>query len=94
VEKAYRDSMHSYLDRIRNQLVSEGIATRMGVLEGRPADTIASYAKENGVNLIVIATHGHGGMSRLMFGSVALRILHDAQVPVLLIRPEACRLSQ
>jgi len=40
---------------------------------------------------MVIATHGYTGMKRLMFGNVALQILHDAHVPVLLIRPEACR---
>jgi nucleotide-binding universal stress UspA family protein len=43
------------------------------------------------VDLIVIATHGYSGMKRLMFGSVALRVLHDSDVPVLLIRPKSIK---
>jgi nucleotide-binding universal stress UspA family protein len=42
------------------------------------------------MDLIVIASHGYTGLKKLMFGSVALGILHDAHVPVLLIRPESC----
>ena len=37
-------------------------------------------------------THGYTGLKKLMLGSVALSILHDSHAPVLLIRPEACRL--
>ncbi len=50
-----------------------------------------NYAEANDVDLIVIATHGYTGMKKLMFGSVALRVLHDSHVPVLLIRSESCR---
>ncbi len=86
------ESAQAYLDRIRQGLVSEGIQTKVVLLEGASAAyAIVSYAKENGVNLIVVATHGYTGMKQLMFGSVALRVLHDAHAPVLLIRPEACR---
>ncbi|MDX9822207.1 MAG: universal stress protein [Syntrophales bacterium] len=88
---AHRDAAQDYLERIMKQLSSEGIRTKMELLEGSPSQAIVSYAKENKVDLIVIATHGHTGMARLMFGSVALRVLHDAHTPVLLIRPEECR---
>jgi nucleotide-binding universal stress UspA family protein len=88
---AHRDAAQDYLERIMKQLISEGIRTKMELLEGSPSQAIVSYAKKNSVNLIVIATHGHTGMARLMFGSVALRVLHDAHTPVLLIRPEECR---
>ena len=88
---AHRDAAQDYLERIMKQMTSEGIPTKMELLEGSPSQAIVSYAKKNEVNLIVIATHGHTGMARLMFGSVALRVLHDAHTPVLLIRPEECR---
>jgi len=88
---AHRDGARVYLDRIEKQFVSEGIRVKSDLLEGSPAQAIVSYANANNVNLIVIATHGHTGMERLMFGSVALRVLHDAHTPVLLIRPELCR---
>ena len=88
---AHREAAEAYLDGIQKKLVAEGIKTTMDLLEGSPATAIVAYAKENKVDLIVIATHGHTGMARLMFGSVALRVLHDAHTPVLLIRPEECR---
>ena len=58
------------------------------VQEGDAAQMIIDYVKKNGIDLIVIATHGYSGVRRLMFGSVALQVLHDADVPVLLIRPK------
>lgn len=88
--KALREAHHveagNYLQGIRDRLQAEGIHATIEMLEGRPAETIAEYTKNKAVDLIVIGTHGYTGMKRLMFGSVALRVLHDASVPVLLIR--------
>jgi nucleotide-binding universal stress UspA family protein len=89
--KAHFEKSRKYLEKIQSELSSEGINVKTEVLEGRPAQTIVNYANTNGVDLIVIATHGYSGMKRLMFGSVALRVLHDSHAPVLLIRPESCR---
>jgi nucleotide-binding universal stress UspA family protein len=81
-----------YLADVQTRLEQEGIKCRTEVIQsGWPARIITEFAQYNGVDLIVIATHGHSGMKRLMFGSVALSILHDSHVPVLLIRPESCR---
>ena len=44
------------------------------------------------MDAIIIATHGYTGMKRLLLGSVAFGVLHQSPVPVLLIRPESCRL--
>jgi len=89
--KAHFEKSRKYLEKIQSELSSEGIKVKKESLEGRPAQTIVSYAEANDVDLIVIATHGYTGMKKLMFGSVALRVLHDSHAPVLLIRPEACR---
>lgn len=82
---------NQYLNEVQARLSAEGAKVRTQILEGDTAHSIIDYAKEKDVNLMVIATHGYTGMKRLMFGNVALQILHDAHVPVLLIRPEACR---
>jgi nucleotide-binding universal stress UspA family protein len=79
--------IQKYLADIQSQFSSEGIKVKVEVLEGKTAQSIIEYTKGNAVNLIVIATHGYTGMKQLMFGSVALRVLHEAHVPVLLIRP-------
>jgi nucleotide-binding universal stress UspA family protein len=81
-----------YLADVESRLASEGIKVKKESLEGnRPADTISDYAQKNGVDLIVIATHGYSGMKNFLLGSVAFRVLHQSHAPVLLIRPEACR---
>jgi nucleotide-binding universal stress UspA family protein len=82
-----------YLAEVESRLVSEGIKVKTESLEGnRPGDTITDYARENGMDVIVIATHGYTGMKRLLLGSVAFGVLHASSVPVLLIRPESCRI--
>jgi len=82
-----------YLADVESRFASEGIHVKTESLEGnRPADAISDYAQKNGVELIVIATHGYTGLKKLMFGSVALGVLHESHTPVLLIRPESCRM--
>jgi nucleotide-binding universal stress UspA family protein len=85
-------SARKYLAGVEARLSAEGITVKTEVLEGdRVADAIADYAREKGMDMIVIATHGYSGLKKLMFGSVAYGVLHDSYIPVLLIRPEACR---
>ena len=45
-------------------------------------------AEEAGVDMIVVATHGHSGVEHMLFGSTADRIVRHAKCPVLTIRPE------
>jgi nucleotide-binding universal stress UspA family protein len=81
-----------YLADMESRLVSEGIKVKTESLEGnRPADTITEYAQRKGMDMIIIGTHGHTGLKKLMVGSVAFGVLHQSHIPVLLIRPESCR---
>lgn len=87
-----RGNSLEYIAGVKEKLAAEGLKVRTESLEGdRPADIITDYARKNAVDMIVIASHGYTGLKKLMFGSVALEILHDSHVPVLLIRPESCR---
>jgi nucleotide-binding universal stress UspA family protein len=93
IRKQVRIVSEKYLADTESRLGSEGIRVKTKVLEGnKPAHAITDYAKENGMDLIIMATHGYSGMKRLMLGSVALGVLHESPIPVLLIRPEACRI--
>ena len=49
---------------------------------GDPAYEITQYAEKNGVDLIMMATHGYGKFRSVLLGSVALKVLHDAPCPV------------
>ena len=91
-ERLFKAS-REYLAGIESQLVSEGIKVKTESVEShRPADTITEYAQKKGMDMIIIGTHGNTGLKKLMVGSVAFGVLHQSHVPVLLIRPESCRL--
>lgn len=82
-----------YLGDAESRLRSAGIQAKTEVIEGsKPAHAITEYARKKGMDLIIMATHGYSGMKRMMLGSVALGVLHESHIPVLLIRPESCRL--
>ncbi|HPK53460.1 MAG TPA: universal stress protein [Smithellaceae bacterium] len=79
-----------YLGDIKMRLAADGVKVKTKILEGiRPADTISDYVQKNGIDLVIIATHGYTGLKKMMLGSVALDILHNACAPVLLIKPGA-----
>ncbi|QEH33781.1 Putative universal stress protein [Aquisphaera giovannonii] len=59
---------------------------KSAVCWGSPVESIVEYAAEHAANLIVIATHGRTGLSHVLLGSVAERIVREACCPVLTIR--------
>jgi universal stress protein A len=61
-------------------------AQAVTVTSNAPAEAIAEYAKETGINLIVLGTHGRGVMAHLLLGSVAERVVRIAPCPVLTVR--------
>ena len=80
-----------YLADVEPRLASQGVPVRTEAIEShRPAEAITDYARQKGIDLIVMATHGHTGVKELMLGSVARSVLHLSHVPVLLIRPASC----
>jgi nucleotide-binding universal stress UspA family protein len=59
------------------------------VLEGQPAYSIAKHAESVGAGLIVLATHGLGGLPHFLLGSVSEQVVRRAECPVLILRSEA-----
>ena len=74
-----------YLDRIAADLTNAGLKVETAILEGAADEQIISYSREHGVDLIVISTHGYGGVKRLLLGSVTDRVIRSCEVPVLVI---------
>ena len=74
----------SQLEQIRP--LDESIRVQHVLLEGDPATSIVSYAREPGADLIVMGTHGRTGMERLLMGSVAEKVLRDAPCSVLVVK--------
>ena len=63
-----------------------GLTAETAVIRGRPAHAIGEHAKNGGFNLIVMGTHGRTGVSHVVMGSVAERVLRKAPCPVLTVR--------
>jgi len=88
LQQADQEAAAAYLARIESQLAAEGFKVSSHVLAGRAAEAISEFVHNNQINLIALATHGRSGVSRMVFGSVADRLVRSASVPVLLVRPK------
>lgn len=75
-----------YLKDLAEPLIQQGMTVRTVVSEGPVAEVILDHAQSLAVGLITMSTHGRGGVSRWVYGSVAERVLQAAPCPVLLIR--------
>lgn len=76
----------NYVDDLVVKLRAEGIQADGEVLLGDPASVILETAARLKSSVVVMATHGRSGLSRLVFGSVADQVLRGATIPVLLVR--------
>ena len=78
------------LDTILERVCTEqGIVARAEIRVGEPADTILAYIREREIDLVVMGTRGRTGLSHLLFGSVAEKVVRLAPCPVLVIPCQA-----
>lgn len=75
-----------YLNTLKETVKAQGVSVEAVNTEGDAALGIVDVAKERQADLIVLVTHAREGISRLVHGSVADRVLHGASVPVLLLK--------
>ena len=90
MESNRKGNAETYLAGQVERLIIPGANPSYVVLTGKPAETLADYATQNEVDLIVIASHGRSGVSRWVMGSVADRILQNSCVPVMVVRAPGC----
>lgn len=84
---AEAEAAQTYLMGVTARLQSQGLKVRWVTQRGLAAPAIVDYARDNGVDLIAMSTHGRSGLGRLVFGSVADQVMRDAASPVLMIKP-------
>ena len=82
-----REQVRQDLDILIRQMFPRDLPIVPVVSVGDPMVEIGVEARHRDVDLIVMATHGYGGLRRWMLGSVADKVLHTTTLPVLLIRP-------
>jgi len=61
--------------------------TRTQVVAGDPSDEILGYIAAHGIDLVVMGTHGRKGLDKVIFGSVAERVVKSSPVPVMVVNP-------
>lgn len=77
-----------YLEGIAAPLREEGMRVRTLLDDRPPADAILHIATREEVDLIVMSTHGRGGLSRMLMGSVAESVFRATSRTVMLVKPE------
>ncbi|ELY50052.1 universal stress protein [Natronolimnohabitans innermongolicus] len=82
---ALRGDGRAAVDRVE-ELAPPDVEVETAVLEGSPSRVIASQAQPGTCDLVVMGTHGRGGIDRLLLGSVAERVVRRASVPVLTVQ--------
>ncbi len=75
-----------HLSGIQGEFREQNIVSRTHVTYGPVVEGIISMAAKEGADLIALASHGRGGLSRVFYGSVAAGLLHRVDRPLLIIR--------
>jgi len=75
------------LDEVDKLAQSQGVACKLlHVVDKHPAEGIVETAEQIGADIIVIASHGRRGLSRLLLGSQTYEVVTNTKVPVLIVR--------
>ena len=80
------DEAQAYLRTTAAAQVAANVTVEAQAVSGSPADAIVHFAEEQGVDLIVMSSHGRTGSSRWVYGSVAEKVLHHAPCATVIIR--------
>lgn len=77
-----------YLANLAGEMGAETAVSTITRESSPTADTILDVAEEIAADTIIMSTHGRGGLSRLVYGSVASKLLSQSPIPIFLVRAE------
>jgi len=86
VTELLRTDAREAVERVSEIAAETGVPVETAVVDGSPSREIIRYAEGNDCDLIVMGTHGRGGIDRLLLGSVAEKVVRSASIPVLTVR--------
>ncbi|MFC7134965.1 MULTISPECIES: universal stress protein [Salinibaculum] len=84
VNRALREEGEAAMEDLQQR--ADGVDVETTIIEGSPSREIVHYAEDTSCDVVVMGTHGRDGVSRLLLGSVAERVVRSSPVPVLTIR--------
>jgi nucleotide-binding universal stress UspA family protein len=84
VDRLLREDAETAVARVREiaERMDAGVPVDTAVVEGKPSREIVRYAEGEGCDLVVMGTHGRGGIDRLLLGSVAESVIRASSIPV------------
>jgi len=88
VFKAEVDCARAYLESAADRIRPAGLSVRSVVARGDADSEILGFAHRENVDILVMSTHGRSGLSKLLMGSVAQKVMLTTKRPVLLVKPE------
>ncbi|WP_135828720.1 universal stress protein [Halorussus halobius] len=86
VDDVLREEGESALSRVESVAADHGVAVTTHLLEGSPSKRIVEFAESEDCDLVVMGTHGRGGIDRLLLGSVTEGVVRACSVPVLTVQ--------
>ena len=87
IEKSWSDHAHKQLDKVAKEASQHQVRIKTVVVKSDSvSDALVATAKKNKINLIVMASHGHKGIKRLLLGSETQQVLTHTTIPVLVMR--------
>lgn len=86
--EAMEQSARAYLAGIEQRLKAKGIVTSSRIESGAAAERIMDVAEQIGADFMAMSTHGRSGVARWVFGSVADRLVHSGNIPLILVKAQ------
>jgi nucleotide-binding universal stress UspA family protein len=86
IEKEWREQAQSVVDVVKKTATAQGVKTTAITGHGAVAEGIINMAKKHQCDLIVMASHGRKGISRVLLGSETTHVLTHSHIPVLVLR--------
>ncbi|MFB6126053.1 MAG: universal stress protein [Halolamina sp.] len=86
IDEMLRDDAEEAVGIVEALADDYDVPVETAILEGTPNREIVEYAEREGCDLVVMGTHGRGGIDRLLLGSVAEKVVRASEVPVLTMR--------
>lgn len=86
VERYYQEESEKVLGPVSKFLARHGVDARAMARVGSAGEVIAKVAQSGQFDLVVMGTHGHSALGKLVMGSVSTQVLAKCDVPVLLVR--------
>jgi len=86
-EHDFNQAAQTQMDKLVQQHFNKGMEKPLTkIITGKPFVEIIRYARDNDIDLIVLATHGHGALTSMLLGSVAEKVIRKSPCAILAVR--------